>query len=262
MVPRKDAGDREGAFAFACSLLLFRVFDAKLPRWSWSDSTRMKHYSPVLVCLLVYGLLWAPAHAAPFAIECRNAAQLTAPSSGSTVAGAVEIRGRAVVADFKFYKVEYARLGQDQWTLIGPDVITRPVQEGGLVVWQSSSVPDGAYRLRLHVVDSTGNYCEAHLAPILVANRGAPTETPAPTDTPVLTAVPPGPTATPRGVVVPTVIAPPTQSALNPRGGPAAFLPDLNVMVYGIFFLCGAGLMLVFIALIAMFVFLRQYVRE
>ncbi len=205
----------------------------------------------------------APVHAAPLAIECRNAVALTAPSAGATVSGAVEIRGRAVVADFKFYKVEYAPSGTEKWMLIGPEVLFAPVESGRLVVWQSTIVADGTYRLRLHVVDVSGNYCETFISSLVVANRAAATETPAPTDTPIGTAVPPGPTTTPRVVVGSTIVAPPTQSGpIAPRTGPGAFLPDLNLLVYGVFFFCGAGLMLAFIALVGVFVFLRQYTRD
>ena len=200
------------------------------------------------------------ASAAPSAIECRDNARLTAPVAGAVITGVVEIRGRAVVGDFKFYKVEFAPVGLDKWTLIGPEVIFVPVESGLLVVWQSTIVADGAYRLRLQVVDKSGNYCEAFITSIIVANRNVvATETPAPTETAVLTAVPPGPTTTPRNIVIQTVVAPPTQSIpLAPRSGTGAALPDLNVMVYGAFFVCGAALMSSFIGLIALFMFMRQ----
>ena len=51
------------------------------------------------------------AHAAPSAIDCRDNARLTTPVPGAVVSAAVEIRGRAVVGDFKFYKVEFAPVG-------------------------------------------------------------------------------------------------------------------------------------------------------
>ncbi|MBI3536486.1 MAG: aminoacyl-tRNA hydrolase [Chloroflexi bacterium] len=194
----------------------------------------MKRYRLIFLGLLQFFFLIRVADAAPRAIECRDAARLIAPTPGAIVSGAVEIRGRAVVADFRFYKVEYAPLGQDKWTLIGPEVIFVPVENGQLVTWQSPTVADGSYRLRLQVVDKSGNYCEAFISSVVVANRSAATETPAPTDTPIGSAVSPGPTATPRFIFVPTIVAPPTPSAgLNPRASPVSFLPDLNLIVYG-----------------------------
>ncbi len=181
--------------------------------------------------------------AAPPAIDCRGSA-FTAPPAGATVSGNVEIRGRAVVTDFRFYKVEFAPLGRDSWLLIGPDVIRTPVEQGLLVVWRTNLFPDGAYRLRLHVVDISGNYCEVMLSPIYVANGARPTETATatPTETALLSVVPPQSTPTIRPTVL-IEIAPPPQTPGAP-GGRGLPLPDFNLLVFGACFGLGACAML------------------
>ncbi len=181
--------------------------------------------------------------AVPLAVDCRNSA-FTAPVPGSTVAGAVEIRGKANVPDFRFYKVEYFSPARDDWVLIGQDVIRTAVQqEGRLVLWQTTTVPDGVYRLRLHVVDPSGNYCELFLQPIIVSN-GQPPVTPSPTplptdtETPVLTAVPPQSTLTPRPSIITDVV--PLRTPSIPSSNRGLPLPDINLLAFGAIFLLGA----------------------
>lgn len=202
-----------------------------------------------------------PARAAiPLAVDCRTSA-LTVPSAGAVVAGALEIRGRANVPDFRFYKLEFAPAGSDTWVLIGPDVIHTPItQEGRLVIWQTTIVPDGVYRLRMHVVDPSGNYCEIILQPIIVSNgqppvSNSPSPSPLPTETetPFL-GVPPQPTATTPPTIVTDVFPIGTpSSASNNRGLP---LPDVNLVAFGSIFAlgaCGMGLVVAALYLVTRF---------
>ncbi len=206
---------------------------------------------------LVTGITATVAFGAPAAIDCRNVS-VTAPTSGATVSGAVEIRGRALVPNFQFYKVEYSPQGRQDWVLIGADVVRTVVENGRLVVWQTVRVPEGSYQLRLRVVDPSGNYCEALVSPVLVSSARL-TETPplpTPTETVELTVVPPQDTPT-SPVVIPRVVAPVsgTPGALPPRAQPTGFgTPDL--LVTGAYFFLGvfgmAGIVL-FVAIIMYF---------
>lgn len=183
--------------------------------------------------------------AVPLAVDCRNSI-ITSPSAGAFLAGAVEIRGRANVPDFRFYKVEFAPAGTETWVLIGQDVIRAPaLQEGRLVIWQTTIVPDGIYRLRMHVVDPSGNYCELFVQPITIANsnaplQGTPSPSPSPTDTetPVLTGVPPQPTFTPRSIIITDVVLLRTPAIPSSNGGLP--LPDSNLIAFGGIFALGA----------------------
>jgi hypothetical protein len=207
---------------------------------------------------LAFGLSARPARAVmPFAADC-NVSAITSPRSGSIVAGPVEIRGRANVPSFQFYKIEYAPVGTEGWILIGQDVVRAPVtQEGRLVIWQTNLVPDGAYRLRMHVVDPSGNYCELFVQPITVSNlqpiataSPTPTLTPTETEAPpsfVFTAVPLSATPTFPSSIITNVV--PVATPVIP-GNRSVALPDINLVAYGVIFLLGACGMSAVVAII------------
>lgn len=75
------------------------------------------------------------------------------------LSGQVAIYGTAAAPDFNFYKVEYRREGEpaDAWHSIS-DVHRDQVVNGLLDTWDVSGFPAGNYRLKLTVVDITGNY--------------------------------------------------------------------------------------------------------
>ena len=81
---------------------------------------------------------------------------ISAPQIGEAVQGAVEIRGTVQVADFGFYKLEWARLEAELWTTIQAG--RSEVTDGVLVEsWDTSRIPPGNYALQLVAVDIDGN---------------------------------------------------------------------------------------------------------
>ncbi len=190
-----------------------------------------------VVAGLATGSTAAVAFGAPATIDCRNVS-ITAPTPGANLSGAVEIQGRAVAPDFRFFKIEYSPLGRQDWILIGTDVIRTLVAGGRLMVWQTSQMREGSYQLRLRVVDASGNYCEALVSPLYVKSTPA-TETPSPTETAELTVVPPQPTPT-IPMVIPKEIAPvsSTPGALPPRAQSTG-LGMSDLMVTGAYFFLG-----------------------
>ncbi len=145
----------------------------------------------VLAIVLLSGfvLLATPILASPPRLNCSAAnAAITSPHSGATVSGLVQIEGTANLGgSFKYYKLEVSPAGRDAFSTIGNQV-PQPVNGGQLGAWDSASVPDGTYTLRIRVVDATGNYCdnpEATVTGIIVQNSQPiqPTDTPAPTET-------------------------------------------------------------------------------
>lgn len=148
--------------------------------------------SAIILSLALLGsfvLIATPGLAAPPRLNCTAAnAAITSPKSGATVSGLVQVEGSASLgAQFKYYKLEVSPAGRDAFSTIGNQV-TQPVNGGQLGAWDSASAGDGAYTLRLRVVDATGNYCdnpEATVSGIIVQNSSpvAPTDTPAPTET-------------------------------------------------------------------------------
>jgi hypothetical protein len=95
---------------------------------------------------------------------------ISAPRSGETVSGAINIRGNANHPQFQFYKVEFG-IGSspEAWSSIG-DIVRRPVSEGALMTFNTAAVPNGTYTIRLVVVDITGNYPPPYTVTVNVQN--------------------------------------------------------------------------------------------
>ncbi|MFQ6000213.1 MAG: hypothetical protein ACE5LG_00925 [Anaerolineae bacterium] len=89
--------------------------------------------------------------------------QITAPRPGAHLEGVVEIWGTVDMADFWYYKIEFAvgaNPAETDWHWIGPkrdDAKERTIN-GYLVSWNTTGLSPGVYSLRLVVVDITGNY--------------------------------------------------------------------------------------------------------
>lgn len=177
----------------------------------------------IAVCAL---LVWRSASviAAPPARDCSGGnAVIVAPPSGATLFGIVQIEGTASLGDeFVYYKIEVAPLGTEAWGTVVADA-RQQVVNGQLGVWDSASVPDGAYVLRLRVVDPTGNYCEAFATNLNVRNSVSPTPTVFVSPTPEETEAPPIQNAVP--TPIPTIASPiseptPGATATPFRAGP------------------------------------------
>lgn len=83
---------------------------------------------------------------------------ISSPAAGEAIKGQITIRGSAAVDAFQFYKLEYG-MGEtpQQWNSIG-EVQRTPVVDGVLAVWNTSGFPAGVFKLRLTVVDASGNF--------------------------------------------------------------------------------------------------------
>jgi hypothetical protein len=156
----------------------------------------------VLVLTLVLFLAaWQGVMAAP-PWQGGDLALITAPKSNDVVRGQVAIMGSATHSQFQFYKVEYALEpvgGDESWGIVGA-IREQPVLNGQLETWDTTEIPDGSYSLRLRVVRLDGNYDEALISQVVVANAlpEEPTETPTPEAslTPTITPTPLPPTPT------------------------------------------------------------------
>ncbi len=77
---------------------------------------------------------------------------ITAPTSGSVVSGRVQVNGRATSSGFDSFRLEYSSdASPGNWSLISQASV--PVDSGPLGVWDTSSLPNGTYALRLVVID-------------------------------------------------------------------------------------------------------------
>lgn len=104
-----------------------------------------------------------PTATLPPAARCTNPGVcISYPAANMRIAGVIEVRGTATIDRFQFYKVEYG-IGEnpEQWHSIG-DIQRQPVTNGVLVIWNATGFPPGVYKLRLTVVDITGNFGPPH----------------------------------------------------------------------------------------------------
>lgn len=170
-----------------------------------------------IVLLLVSLAFGAVVTAVPQAQEARPV--IAQPAQDAPVRGVVQIVGTAVHPQFQRYELYYAPwpVPSDQsWIFIG-DAHFNQQPLGLLGTWDSRSVTDGTYALRVRVVKADGNYLDSDPRRVLVANtRPVETPTPFPTDTPE-----PLPT---QPLVIPTTVltAPTAESSPTPEPTPTA----------------------------------------
>jgi hypothetical protein len=185
----------------------------------------MKLSRPIAIALAVMSALAILASAdllkaAPPALNCTASnAAIISPQSGATLTGVVQIEGVAFLGDqFQYYKLEFSPSGRDEFTVFS-GLIRQQVANGQLAVWDSASVPDGIYSIRLRLVDVTGNYCDIVTIGLKVQNSVPIPPTQAPTA--VDTEAPPEQAVVP--TAVPTIhIGVPTEPGSPPTPTPAA----------------------------------------
>jgi hypothetical protein len=211
----------------------------------------------LIICLLT-GLVWTAWTVSPSAGPWLQAmSRISSPAENGVVRGVVPIVGSAIDPQFWKYEVHYATEPnpKEQWVAIG-GVHQTPVQDGLLETWDTTTIPDGSYTLRLRVVDKTGNYREVFVHGVLVVNT-APTETPRPTDTPLPTSTI-TPAATPTFIIPTSPLAQPSATPTLARPTRSA-LPDvLDVNAWRQSLCLGVELMAALLVMIALIFLLRR----
>lgn len=96
---------------------------------------------------------------------------IASPINGSSVSGVVTLAGRAELEGaFVRYQVDFSTAGLNLWVLI--DSAPQAVMDGPFGRWDTTSLPEGAYDLRVRTIDTSGNYCEQITTPIYVRKSG------------------------------------------------------------------------------------------
>ncbi len=90
------------------------------------------------------------------------------PGDNERVSGTITLIGTATHERFNFYKVEYAPAGTQSFSYLGGG--NSPVINGGLYSFNTTALGNGAWTLRLVVVDQTGNFPEPCQVTIQVQN--------------------------------------------------------------------------------------------
>lgn len=103
------------------------------------------------------------------------------PVTGELIQGAVVVRGSTPIEGLRYYEVDYA-LSSDPnqvWVLVQEG--TTPIQNGILAVWDTTSIPDGQYNLRLLIDQTNGDQSVTNMYNLQVQNnaRLEPTHAPA-----------------------------------------------------------------------------------
>ncbi|HSA99464.1 MAG TPA: hypothetical protein VLE49_02355, partial [Anaerolineales bacterium] len=94
---------------------------------------------------------------------------ITSPESGTDVSGTVKITGTADVPNFAFYKYEVAPRGTQNWATISAS--RELVQNAELGEWNTASLTNGEYFLRLVITDNAGVSLEPCVIAVRVANQ-------------------------------------------------------------------------------------------
>lgn len=142
---------------------------------------------------------------------------ITAPASEEVLRGEVTITGSMDIPNFIFAQLDFAYASNLTDTWFNIQTFSQPVADSTLAVWNTASISDGDYVLRLRVTHEDGTFQDV-MVPVVVMND-VPLSTP--------TAIPP--TSTPEiAVQIPTpflLAASPTPTDL-PRPTPTMLPPN------------------------------------
>lgn len=140
---------------------------------------------------------------------------ITSPRAAEVLRGIVSITGRLDVISFVSARLEFAYAANPTDTWFAIQTFSQPVFDTTLGSWDTTSITDGSYVLRLRVILEDGTVQEATV-PVQIGNEVVPTPTPEPSSTPepeaallptpFLLAASPTPTEAPRPT--PTLLPP------------------------------------------------------
>src|SRR5512138_2429892 len=94
---------------------------------------------------------------------------ITSPKAGEEVNGTVDIQGTASAPNFAFYKYEFTRLGSQEWATISAH--REQKKNESLGEWNTTSLANGDYFLRLVITDNVGNSLEPCVIAVRVLNQ-------------------------------------------------------------------------------------------
>jgi len=175
----------------------------------------MSKLNRLFICLFCTLLIWMPASAfAPLQQEEGPAVSIDNPLAGEAVQGLVLVAGSISVENFQSYQLSFAFTEEedpDWFTIRQADTIE---QDDILGEWDTSTLPDETYDLRLTVYQADQDPIVVLVSGVRVRNYSAiETDTPTPTSE-----VPPTSTPVPEVTSTPTpgITPSPTPLPANP----------------------------------------------
>jgi hypothetical protein len=228
----------------------------------------LKRLGLLSIIILFSALPWTWATA-----QDQGVAVVTAPLEGAAVSGIVPILGTATDPRFQRYELAfgYDPNPTDTWFSIG-EPGTSQIANDVLGRWDTTSLVDGTYVLRLRVYWSERDFLETFVRRVRIQNA-TPTATPAaPTPAAIGTPTPhPTEVTTLAGTAgtQPAIALPPTSTPRPTPGQPGiiggsspAIATRLNARVIADAFLNGVRLTLIIFALLGVYVGLRAFLRS
>jgi hypothetical protein len=94
---------------------------------------------------------------------------ITFPEPGDDVSGTVDITGTASIPNFGFYKYEVALRGSQNWATISAE--NEPKVNTSLGQWNTTSLTNGEYFLRLVITDNVGESLEPCVIAVRLVNE-------------------------------------------------------------------------------------------
>jgi hypothetical protein len=169
---------------------------------------------------------------------------ITSPAPDEILRGQVTITGKVDVPSFVSAQLDFAYASNPTDTWFTIQTFSQPLADSTLATWDTASITDGDYILRLRVSFEDGTFQEVTV-PIKIGNDFVPTPTPEPTSTPqadsvliptpFLLAASPTPTDVPR----PTPTALPSNPVSLAQNQIYASLGRGALVILGLFALAG-----------------------
>lgn len=172
--------------------------------------------------------------------------EITSPSTGQVLQGNVNIAGTISADNFSSAELLYAYSQNENSTWFPITMISQPVSNGILGIWDTSTISDGDYKIKLAVKTNDGNEKEVVIDKMLVRNYTPVESTPTPKATVV-------PLSDLSATAIPTQTATPTTIAATPfPANPGALTTNQidtslkNGLIVGLVLIISAGIYLFF----------------
>jgi len=144
---------------------------------------------------------------------------ITSPRADDILHGQINITGTTDIPDFLSAQLDFKYASDDAVNWFALQILSQPVLDSALFTWDTTSITDGNYILRLQVFLTDGSTQEVTVPIVILNDSTIPTPTVTPTSTPetilvgqiptpFLLAASPTPTDVPRSTPTPLPVNP------------------------------------------------------